>query len=132
MLTGGCFCKRVRYEAGGAPFNETVCHCTMCRGTTGAPMVAWFSVKRTQYRVVAGSPARFHSSERASRTFCSHCGTQITFEDDDHAEELDVTIASLDDPNAARPRDQTFVRSRLSWVHMDDGLPQFARRRSEG
>ena len=27
MLTGGCFCGRVRYEAGGAPYNATVCHC---------------------------------------------------------------------------------------------------------
>jgi hypothetical protein len=29
MLTGGCFCGHVRYEAGGVPFNPTVCHCSM-------------------------------------------------------------------------------------------------------
>jgi len=34
MLTGGCFCGRVRYEAGGVPFNRTNCHCSICRRTT--------------------------------------------------------------------------------------------------
>jgi hypothetical protein len=24
------------------PFNETNCHCSICRRTTGAPFVAWF------------------------------------------------------------------------------------------
>jgi len=37
MLKGGCYCGAVRYEAAGTPFNETSCHCTICRRTTGAP-----------------------------------------------------------------------------------------------
>ena len=45
---GGCFCGLVRYETTGAPAHETICHCAICRGTTGAASVAWFSIPRTR------------------------------------------------------------------------------------
>ena len=64
MLTGGCFCGAVRYEAGGTPFDETNCHCSICRRTTGAPFVTWFSVRRSDFRVIKGEPARFTSTEK--------------------------------------------------------------------
>ncbi len=30
---GGCFCGQIRYETSGPPFQETSCHCAICRGT---------------------------------------------------------------------------------------------------
>ena len=123
MLTGGCFCGHVRYEAGGVPFNPTVCHCSMCRRASGAPMVAWFTVPRSAYRVVAGVPARFASSDRATRTFCPRCGTSLTFEGDEFPDEVDITTASLDDPEVMPPLDHTRTKTQLSWVRLADGLP---------
>lgn len=125
MLKGGCYCGRIRYEAAGAPFNEANCHCSICRRTTGAPFVAWFSVPRSQFRLTKGSPARFRSTAKALRSFCAHCGTQITFEHDDFAREIDVTTCSLDDPNAVPPGDHIWTSSRLRWVRTADGLPEF-------
>ena len=130
MLTGGCFCGRVRYEADGAPFNETNCHCSICRRTTGAPYVAWFSVRRSELKMT-GEPARFRSSAKATRSFCPECGTQISFELDG-ADEVDITTASLDQPNAVPPVDHTRTSSRLAWVKLADGLPQFRESREEG
>jgi len=40
MLTGGCYCGYLRYDVFGQPFDETVCHCSIYRRTTGAPFVA--------------------------------------------------------------------------------------------
>jgi hypothetical protein len=131
MLQGGCYCGRVRYQASGTPFHETSCHCSMCRRTAGAPFVAWFSVRRSEFRLLAGEPARFRSSSHATRSFCANCGTQLTFEDDHWPDEIDVTIASLDDPQAVAPRDQTWVSSKLAWVGLDDSLPAFPQARSE-
>ena len=102
MLKGGCFCGAIRYEARGTPFHETNCHCSICRRTTGAPFVAWFSVPRSDFQFAQGTPARFRSSANGTRTFCPHCGTQLTFEHDD-ASELDVTTCSLDDPERLPP-----------------------------
>ena len=130
MLTGGCFCGRVRYETEDAPFNRTNCHCTICRRTTGAPYVAWFSVARSKLKL-SGELARFRSSAKATRSFCPECGTQISF-DLDGADEIDVTTASLDDPNRVPPVDHIHTSSRLAWVKLVDGLAQFRESREEG
>lgn len=131
MLTGGCFCKAIRYESGQHAFDRTNCHCTICRGTSGAPCVAWFSVERSAFRFTEGSPTQFRSSWHATRSFCAVCGTQLTFADDNYPDAIDITTCSLDDPNAASPQDHTFTDSQLAWLPLNDGLPRFKRRRSE-
>jgi hypothetical protein len=132
MLTGGCFCGNVRYEAAGTPFDQTNCHCSICRRTTGAPFVTWFSAKRPEFRFTAGEPTRFRSSAHGTRSFCPHCGTQLTFASERYPHEIDVTTCSLDDPEAVPPRDHTRTSSRLSWIRLADGLPEFREARSEG
>ena len=114
MLKGRCFCGAIRYEMGGAPFHETVCHCSICRRTTGAPFVAWFSVPRSEFRFVQGTPIRFRSTEKGTRSFCPRCGTQLTFEHDDFLDEIDVTTCSLDEPERVPPRDHTRTSSKLA------------------
>jgi hypothetical protein len=121
---GGCFCGQIRYETTGTPSHETICHCAICRGTTGATTVAWFTVERPHLRFTAGEPARFKSTRRGTRTFCSKCGTQLTFEADDFPNEIDITICSLDDPDSVRPKDETWISSKLSWVVLDQRLPR--------
>jgi len=123
--TGGCFCGQVRYEATGTPTHETICHCAICRGTTGAASVPWFSIPRAQFQITSGNPTRFLSTRRGTRAFCANCGTQITFESEEHPNEIDVTICSLDDPDSIRPKDHTWVASKVSWVYLDDRLPQY-------
>jgi hypothetical protein len=124
-MRGGCFCGRIRYEVTGKPFHETSCHCSMCRRTTGAPFVAWFSVRPSELHFLMGEPARFRSSARATRSFCGHCGTQLTFQSDDWPDEIDVTTCSLDDPEAVPPRDHTRASSRLRWIRLCDGLAEY-------
>lgn len=125
MLTGGCFCGHIRYEADGEPFHPSICHCTMCRRTAGAPMVAWFTVPQSAFRITAGEPTRFASSGKAVRSFCPRCGTPLTFESSDYPDEVDITTASLDDPEAMPPRDHTHFATRLSWVKLADDLPGY-------
>ena len=131
-LQGGCFCGALRYEAESEPFNSTLCHCTDCRKSSGAPAMAWFSVKRDALRWTVGQPRLFRSSAEAQRGFCTSCGASLLFLDDRWPEEVDIASASLDDPESVPPRDHTFVHSRLSWMDLHDGLPEYGRTRSEG
>ncbi|MFP5391036.1 MAG: GFA family protein [Gammaproteobacteria bacterium] len=132
MRTGRCYCGDIRYEIPDEVRNETLCHCSMCRGTTGAPCVAWVTVARASLRFTLGVPTSFRSSAHGTRSFCARCGTQLTFADDTTLEEIDVTICSLDAPQAVPPRDHTFTGSALPWMPVADGLPHYRRTRSEG
>jgi hypothetical protein len=125
MLTGGCFCGHLRYEVTGEPFNESICHCSMCRRASGAPFVAWFTVKRGEFHFVGAEPARFASSAQAVRGFCPRCGTSLTFENVQTPDEIDIATASLDDPSAVPPKDHIYTASRVSWIRLCDGLPEF-------
>ena len=131
MMVGGCYCGNIRYQVEGRLFHSTVCHCSDCRRVAGAPFVAWFSVALSGLRFIAGKPASFASSAKGTRTFCPKCGTPLTFQNADLPDEIDITTCSLDDPNDVPPLDHTRVAGRLSWVHLADGLREYAGLRSE-
>jgi hypothetical protein len=126
MVKGGCYCGQVRYEAAGPVSHQTICHCSICRKTTGAPFVAWFSVPRSTFKFVRGDPARFKSTAKGTRSFCPNCATQLTFESVDLPDEIDITTCSLDDPDPIAPQDHTWTRSRLPWIALGDDLPAHA------
>ena len=132
MLHGGCYCGALRYEAAGAPYHLTNCHCSICRRTSGAPYVAWFSAPRSGFRFTRGEPTRFRSSDKGTRSFCPRCGSQLTFEHDESRDEIDVTTCTLDNPEALPPQDHTRTSSQLAWVKPGDGLPSFREARTDG
>jgi hypothetical protein len=131
MLTGGCYCGAIRYEAEGEPWHATICHCSICRRTSAAPAVAWFTVKRANFRLLAGGPARFRSSANATRTFCPACGTPLTFQSERQPEEIDVTTCSLDDPEQVPPRSRTWRASGISWSDSAEALPVYPEKRPD-
>jgi len=125
MLQGGCLCGAIRYTADGTPFHESICHCSLCRRASGAPLVAWFSVARTRLSI-SGHPAWFRSSEHGERGFCAACGSALFFRSSAHPDEIDVTTASLDDPRQVPPRDQLYVADRIPWVESLSRLQAFS------
>jgi hypothetical protein len=131
-LQGGCMCGAVRYEADGEPFHATLCHCVDCRRASGAPALAWFSVRHDALRWTRGTPARHASSPGVQRQFCGRCGTQLTWHSDQAPHEIDVTTCSLDDPDTVPPADHTFHTQRVRWLHLADGLPRYPTFRANG
>jgi hypothetical protein len=124
--TGGCLCGAVRYELSGTVSNLCYCHCNSCRRATGAPMVAWGTVARGNLRITRGTLAAHRSSPPVLRGLCAACGTCISYGHDARAAEIDVTLASLDEPARLAPRMHVWVADKLPWVRIADDLPQFA------
>lgn len=138
MLTGGCLCGDVRYYVVGPVSYETNCHCNSCRGASGAPFVSWFTVPEGGIVFAAGEGTdvvsegtEFASSEHGRRRFCPRCGTALTYRSTELPGEIDVTIASLDDPAALPPKDHTWAEEALPWVELGD-LKAFPKRRHDG
>ncbi|MDN2709368.1 GFA family protein [Janthinobacterium sp. SUN118] len=132
MLSGGCLCGDVRYEAGTGAFHESACHCSMCRRASGAPFVAWFSVPRANLRWLQGQARSHASSVHGKRSFCPRCGTQLTFEDERYPDEVDLTTCSLDEPQRLPPQSHIHTASQVAWLRLADGLPRYQASRDAG
>jgi hypothetical protein len=122
---GGCLCGAVRYEATGQPENACFCHCRSCRLAAGAPLVPWATFARQQFHITRGTLTERRSSARVWRGFCAACGTALTYRNEARAAEIDVTLATLDEPAAIAPQMHLWVAQRLPWISLTDGLPQF-------
>ena len=132
LLRGGCYCGAVRYQTDGVASHITNCHCTICRRTTGAPFVGWFSVPVERFVFTQGVPTFYHSTPDGRRSFCSTCGTQLTFNHANDPELIDITICSLDDPEQFAPESHIHVSTKIKWVHLHDDQPSYLNAREDG
>lgn len=128
-FTGGCLCGALRYRATGTPRFATLCHCPSCRRAAGAPAVAWVSFPAEGFAFTSGEPVRFRSSPPVRRSFCGRCGTPLGYEHEAFPQAVDVTTASLDEPERCPPLDHTWVSERLAWWRPEPRWPEFPRSR---
>jgi hypothetical protein len=129
---GGCACGQVRYELGSEPFDTGYCHCSICRRTSGAPVIVFTTVPLADFVVTAGADLirTFPSTSFGWRQFCSLCGTQLAIHVTHEPDTIDVTVASLDDPDAIAPGFHIFFADRIAWFDTSDELPRHASKRS--
>ena len=130
IITGGCLCGTVRYDATGPACDVTHCHCLDCRRSSGAPFVTWASFRRSEFRFTSGQPRELRWAGRL-RSFCPQCGTPLTFLAGLDADDLDVTVCSFDEPAAVTPADHTWVEDRLPWIRLADDLPAYGQKRRQ-
>lgn len=131
LLEGGCLCGAVRYRAHGECSAPTLCHCPTCRRASGAPLVAWITVPLAGFAFTRGKPVEFRSSEPVTRTFCGACGTPLSYQSARTPDEIDVTIASADDPGLYAPRDHIWTGQGIGWMQGEDGRPRHRETREQ-
>ena len=129
VYEGGCLCGAVRYRAQAAPLSAPYCHCSLCRRAAGAPVVAWATFAVEDFAFTRGTPLRYASSTRATRQFCGRCGSQLTFQYNEGATDIDVTIATLDEPRRVAPTEHLWLGDRVPWLKIVDDLPRHERSR---
>ncbi len=123
---GGCLCGAVRYVGRGAPNWVAHCHCQSCRRASGAVILTWAGFPGGNYEVTRGSPRFNGSSPGLRRSFCSACGTPLTFESERFPGEVRITVGSLDHPDALPAQGHVFTEEQIAWLHLDDDLPKHA------
>jgi hypothetical protein len=131
VFTGRCLCGAVRYQCGAPVHAPCFCHCESCRRASGANAVAWATVARETFQVVAGTLRSYASSPPVLRQFCERCGTPVTYWNQESPETIDITVATLDSPAAMTPVDHIWMEDAVAWDCPQDGRPQFPRSRQE-
>lgn len=128
ILTGGCHCGAVRYQVEGEPAHIALCHCSDCRRSSGAPMVAWAAFRNESFEITKGEALTRNSSGNSMRSFCADCGTGLWFRNEEFLPGLvDIQSATLDDPDALEPKAHVQVAERLGWMANAHELPEFER-----
>ncbi len=122
---GGCLCGAVRYRSTTPPVRGVLCHCSMCRKHSGAPVLAFVHFPLESFRWLRGRPTRHQSSKFAQRGFCSTCGSTITMHEEVLRDRVQVTVGSLDEPSRVRMDDHVWTEDQISWFEVKDQLPRF-------
>jgi len=122
--TGHCFCGDVQFSVEGPEKYACFCHCESCRRAAGGAYVPWATFAKDNFEITSGKMATHRSAPGVTRGLCARCGTSLTYETDRRPGQIDVTLTSLDDPTLIAPKSHVWVEDKLSWVNIDDALPQ--------
>ena len=128
-ITGGCFCRAVRYEVSAEPIATRVCWCRDCQ-FLGAGS-ATVNVVVPADAVVISGPLRDYPSSADSgncmhRQFCGVCGTPVTSAAEARPHLLILRAGTLDDPERARPGLTIWTDSAPSWACISGDIPRIA------
>ena len=105
--TGGCLCGNVRLVASGLPYRVGLCHCLDCRKHHGALFHA-SAVFPLDAVTIDGE-----TRDYAGRFFCPRCGSSVFSVS---ADEIEVSLGSLDAPDQLRPTYELWTIRRESWL----------------
>ena len=123
QMTGGCACGRVRYSASIDDDEAYLCHCRMCQRATGSVSIAFKNVKQADV-AWQHEPDWYDSSPIAERPYCRECGTSLGFRFKEGSENMDLTVASFDDPSRFVPKHHFGAESmHRAWIDTE-GLPE--------
>jgi hypothetical protein len=129
QLTGRCMCGSVRYRLESDPFDCGWCHCRTCQLNSGAPAMAFASVRHGDWVLTSGEDdvRRIRSSSFAERLFCRRCGTPLAIDYDIQPDTFDFSVGTLEDPGAVLPEFHIFWASKVPWFDPGDDLPKYDR-----
>ncbi len=125
MIEGGCHCGACRYVVASAALDDVaICHCSLCRRTTGGTHVTWATVPLATFRWRAGEPRHYSAVAGSERYFCPECGAQMALWTALSPDTIDISVSTLDEADRYPPDRHIWVGSRLAWEALNDGLAQ--------
>lgn len=133
-LTGSCKCGQIRYEITPGKLVAANCHCNICKKLTGGAFSSIVLVDDSAFALIDGEDALTHYkvSERASKHFCSRCGSPVFNRHAGFPGKRLVPLGTLDDPAAVVPALNVFCESMLPWTAAVGNLPTFDREPPRG
>ena len=131
VLSGGCYCGAVRFEADGPIRMRGLCLCRTCQRISGGAGNLFIGLEADGFRYTKGAPARFTRPDAAdapTREFCADCGTHLAARSPRAPGGLIVKVGALDEPGAFEGPDfVTWTEDAQPFHTLPRGVPAFAR-----
>jgi hypothetical protein len=132
MLAGGCMCGAVAYEVADEFQYAANCHCSICRRATGSAFKAFAGIEREKLRLTHGEGNLMVFGDKTGHdTRCATCGSFL-YSVVRGGGFLHVSMGTVLDDPAVRPKEHIFVGSKAPWFTITDDLPQYERHVSDG
>jgi hypothetical protein len=122
--SGSCFCGAIIAEMRGEPFWICYDHDSDCRRAIGSPVVVWVGYRPEEFSLIKGNPRSFSKTKGVVRTFCSNCGTSISYLDEGISNELYVALGFCERPESFLPEAHAYWSEKVSWIEFADKLPR--------
>ncbi|HEY1044158.1 MAG TPA: GFA family protein [Telluria sp.] len=115
---GSCLCGAVAWVIGGEIDDTSNCWCHMCQKQHGAAFAPYANIADSAFGITRGKDAvaRYRSSPNVERTFCKVCGSNLTWQQDEHKDRIGVTLATFDTPYQGVVTRQLHIESRPGWL----------------
>jgi len=115
---GTCLCGAVAWQITGPIGDTSNCWCHMCQKQHAAAFAPYANVASSAFRYTRGGEAItvYRSTPEVERTFCSVCGSNLTWQHADHTDRIGVTLGTFDTPYEGVVRRQLYPESRPGWL----------------
>jgi hypothetical protein len=126
MLTGECFCGKVKYRIDGDLLAMYHCHCSRCRKLTGASFATNASVEAELFSVTDGAEhlARVgHDSHY--RYHCALCHSWVYGQSGAYSGVRFIPCGTLNEAPTKTVDHHVCVLSKADWIEINDDLPQY-------
>jgi hypothetical protein len=122
VMTGQCNCGSVRFKILAEPSGVYVCHCSICRRSTGSNGIAVILVRNEDFEWIEGADkiAKWTKPKSDWETwFCTTCGARVPGQND--ASRMFVPAGLLnEDGSSLRVIHHIWVCSKASWDVIGD------------
>ena len=127
---GGCACGAVRYRVAGKPVLGTVCHCRFCQRRLASAFAVLATFDEDKVELLQGELAEreYHSDESGRwlrMRFCPACGTTVWHTSEFRPGKRTIAAGTFDEPGWFAIDRHIWVRSKLSWVALPEGVHVF-------
>ena len=129
QCTGGCNCGQVTFSVDTMVKDVYLCHCSICRKSTGSGAIAVTVVPKHQFAWNSGEKY-IKSWEKPGhdwlKNFCSECGSPLPADNDDNTVFIPVGLIEQGAEHL-KVKGHIFVDSKASWQVIPEGELQHPR-----
>jgi len=126
MISGQCNCGSVSFEISASVKDIFICHCSICRRSTGGTGIAVIIVKNENLKWLTANEnvtTWKKPSHDWQTSFCNTCGSPVPGKNDEH--NLYVPVSLLNDSEEElKVAHHIFVGSKANWEEIGDSGKQ--------
>ena len=126
MATGECNCGAVAFEIATHISDVYICHCSICRRSTGSNGIAVVVVSNGDFRWVRGEElikTWYKPGHDWQTSFCQNCGSPLPGVNDDSRMYVPASLITEGDENL-RVAHHIWVSSKATWDEIGDNGKQ--------